>query len=166
MRICLCSQILYCICECLLQLNLFASLQQCRKACKLPFPEVRVLVKTLKKKHLIQEVHQDVAKQRVAWWVTIYSIVQKLSHWTSFMLTTTSLYTDHPTWWFRLSLILQVLLGILKVNPNVQLDGAFSVTKLMQTIINKYRDISAVFEWYFAWNDTWCKISWSYCCSC
>ena len=63
------------VCECSSQLNLFASLQQCRKACKLPFPEVRCLVKTLKKKHLVQEVHQDVAKQRVAWWDSLYGIV-------------------------------------------------------------------------------------------
>ncbi|XP_022784579.1 general transcription factor 3C polypeptide 1-like [Stylophora pistillata] len=45
------------------------TLSQYCKACKLPFADVRVFIKNLKKRNLVHEVHQAVKKQTVAWFV-------------------------------------------------------------------------------------------------
>ena len=41
--------------------------QKCQQACKLPFLDVRALVKDMKNRNLIQEVQQDVAKTKINW---------------------------------------------------------------------------------------------------
>ena len=41
--------------------------QKCQMACKLPFLDVRALLRILKKMNLVQEVHQDIAKTKIAW---------------------------------------------------------------------------------------------------
>ena len=48
--------------------------QKCQQACKLPFLDVRALVKDMKNRNLIQEVQQDVAKTKINWWVTTVQI--------------------------------------------------------------------------------------------
>ena len=42
-------------------------LQKIQRLCRLPFFDVRLFVKKLKSKNLVQEVFEDIAKIRVVW---------------------------------------------------------------------------------------------------